>query len=244
MCIKQVPIRLQESDQENVLQSLREIYRSRHPHVTAFHGAAYDGDSIVIAFEYMCHRSVKDVLQKLGRMSEAAVGLCCGHVLSGLVYLHKERHIIHRDIKPSNVLLDAYGCFKISDFGMSKELSDTLSAGQTWVGTSCYMSPERVSGLDYSFNADIWGVGILAFECCQGKGPYASKSAFELLDAIVDGESPSLPPDDFSAEFCEFVALCLTKEHTARPDSIALAGHVFIATHTEFDSAAWLSTIP
>ncbi len=38
-----------------------------------------------------------------------------------------------RDIKPSNVLLNRHGCFKISDFGMSKELSDTLSAGQVWV---------------------------------------------------------------------------------------------------------------
>jgi serine/threonine protein kinase len=37
---------------------------------------------------------------------------------------------LYRDIKPSNVLLNRYGCFKISDFGMSKELSDTLSAGQ------------------------------------------------------------------------------------------------------------------
>jgi len=41
-------------------------HRSRHPNVTAFHGAAYDGHSIVIAFEYMHYRSMKDVLKKLG----------------------------------------------------------------------------------------------------------------------------------------------------------------------------------
>ena len=66
VCIKQVPISLKAADQESVLQSLRDIYRSKHPNVTAFHGAAYDGHSIVIAFEYMHHRSVKDVLKKLG----------------------------------------------------------------------------------------------------------------------------------------------------------------------------------
>ena len=55
------------------------------------------------------------------------------------------------------------------------------------------MSPERVSGLNYSFNADIWGVGILAFECSAGRSPYAAKGTFELLDAIVDGDAPSLP---------------------------------------------------
>ena len=66
VCIKQVPISLKAADQESVLQSLRDIYSSKHPNVTAFHGAAYDGHSIVIAFEYMHHRSVKDVLKKLG----------------------------------------------------------------------------------------------------------------------------------------------------------------------------------
>ena len=53
-----------------------------------------------------------------------------------------------------------------------------LKKKKTWVGTSCYMSPERVSGLNYSFNADIWGVGILAFECCAGRGPYQAHISF------------------------------------------------------------------
>ena len=133
VCLKMVPIALKDADREIVLSQLRELYRSDHPNVTAFHGASYDGHAIVIAVEYMAHRSAKDILRKLGRLSEEVTGYCCGSVMQGLRYLHQDRKIIHRDIKPSNILLNSNGIFKISDFGMSKELEHTISAGQTWV---------------------------------------------------------------------------------------------------------------
>ena len=133
VCLKMVPIALKDADREIVLSQLRELYRSDHPNVTAFHGASYDGHAIVIAVEYMAHRSAKDILRKLGRLSEEVTGYCCSSVMQGLRYLHQDRKIIHRDIKPSNILLNSNGIFKISDFGMSKELEHTISAGQTWV---------------------------------------------------------------------------------------------------------------
>lgn len=105
------------------------------------------------------------------------MGNCALQVVRGLSYLHGDRRIIHRDIKPSNVLVNSQGKFKISDFGMSKELSDTLTAGQTWVGTSSYMSPERVGGMDYSFNADIWSLGDIPWFRDQGLAAMSS-SAF------------------------------------------------------------------
>ena len=53
-------------------------------------------------------------------------------VADALAHAH-DQGVIHRDIKPSNILLNSNGIFKISDFGMSKELEHTISAGQTWV---------------------------------------------------------------------------------------------------------------
>ena len=58
---------------------------------------------------------------------EPILGVMVRPVLGGLVYLHREMHVIHRDIKPSNLLIDAAANVKIADFGVSGEMSCTLS---------------------------------------------------------------------------------------------------------------------
>lgn len=73
-------------------------------------------------------------------------------------YLHNELRVIHRDIKPSNILLNSQGELKISDFGVSGQLTASVSKCQSWVGTVTYMSPERIGGDSYSFQSDIWSV--------------------------------------------------------------------------------------
>jgi serine/threonine protein kinase len=165
-----------------------------------------------------------------------------GQVIAGMVYLHGTRRLIHRDIKPSNVLLNSGGMFKIADFGMSKELSDTMSAGQTWVGTSSYMSPERVMGINYSFNADIWSLGIIVYECCTGQAPFGGAQTYELLDNIVDKEPPALP-EDFSNEARHFVSLCLTKDQESRPGSDQLLQHPFILVNQAAPVVQWLTSL-
>lgn len=61
-------------------------------------------------------------------------------VLQGLMYLHQVRHIIHRDIKPSNLLVNHKGEVKISDFGVSAVLANSMGQRDTFVGTYTYMS--------------------------------------------------------------------------------------------------------
>lgn len=61
-------------------------------------------------------------------------------VLQGLIYLHQVRHIIHRDIKPSNLLINHKGEVKISDFGVSAVLANSMGQRDTFVGTCTYMS--------------------------------------------------------------------------------------------------------
>jgi serine/threonine protein kinase len=82
---------------------------------------------------------------------------CVQHSLLGLVYLRQRRQM-HRDIKPSNIVLNSRGEVKLTDFGISAALDGTLGARDTFVGTACYMSPERIQGNRYSFAADVWSV--------------------------------------------------------------------------------------
>ena len=82
-------------------------------------------------------------------------------MLHGLVYLHKERRTIHRDIKPSNLLVDAAGNVKIADFGVSGELSCTLSKCTSWVGTMHYMARQDTAEI-YPGSRDVPTLGGLA----------------------------------------------------------------------------------
>eukprot|EP00281_Chroomonas_sp_CCMP1168_P032260 CAMPEP_0206253710 /NCGR_PEP_ID=MMETSP0047_2-20121206/23299_1 /ASSEMBLY_ACC=CAM_ASM_000192 /TAXON_ID=195065 /ORGANISM="Chroomonas mesostigmatica_cf, Strain CCMP1168" /LENGTH=290 /DNA_ID=CAMNT_0053679941 /DNA_START=248 /DNA_END=1116 /DNA_ORIENTATION=- len=242
MALKIVPITLKGKDTQKLLQQLKDLYTSHHPNITAFHGAQYDqkGSSILIAFEYCDLKSLKDLLAKVTTLPEDVMGNCTLQVVRGLRYLHAERRIIHRDIKPNNVLVNSKGQFKITDFGMSKELSSTLSAGQTWIGTNSYMSPERVGGLDYTFNADVWSLGLLVYQCCTALPPYLGTNTFELLDQIVDGTPPCLPKGQFSNEAVDFVSLCLKKSHNERPDCDYLITHPFLKKYRNVNVADWL----
>ena len=95
-------------------------------------------------------------------------------MLQGLDYL-SEKKIIHRDIKPSNILLNRNGEAKISDFGLSKQMTASIQAFHSFQGTYLYMSPERLKTDDYGFDSDIWSLGLSIAECAIGKFPYSLK---------------------------------------------------------------------
>ncbi len=60
------------------------------------------------------------------------------------------------------------GWVKLADFGIAKELANTAGVAHTFVGTATYMSPERATGQDYSYQADIWSVGMVVYEIATG----------------------------------------------------------------------------
>ena len=174
------------------------------------------------------------------------VGFVSGRILDGLVYLHRERKQIHRDVKPSNILLNSRGEVKICDFGMSTQLQNTLDPANTWVGSTTYMSPERISGLQYIWNSDIWSLGISLVEIATGKFPYQQDHGelelVDLLDRIVDMEPPKLP-ETFSADFRDFIALTLVKRVEERPHAEMLVGHPFVIRCQLADISEWMTAV-
>ena len=79
-------------------------------------------------------------------------------MVSGLVYLHRELRVVHRDMKPSNLLLDSDGIMKISDFGVSGQLANSVSQCVSWVRPAEGFAVERLAvkprirGRDASLN--------------------------------------------------------------------------------------------
>ncbi|CAM9736315.1 unnamed protein product [Discosporangium mesarthrocarpum] len=114
---------------------------------------------VCIVLEYMDSGTLQQFIRRGQALSEPCLAVVVRAVLRGLLELH-ERSELHRDIKPSNILLDSWGCVKISDFGLSRRL-DTASLAETWVGTYLYMSPERINQEPYSYPSDIWSLGLV-----------------------------------------------------------------------------------
>jgi serine/threonine protein kinase len=95
------------------------------------------------------------------------------------------------DIKPSNILFNSKGQVKICDFGVSGELINSIA--DTFVGTSTYMSPERIQGAQYTVKSDVWSLGISLIELALGRFPFADDHAGSDDSDLSDFEGTLSP---------------------------------------------------
>jgi serine/threonine protein kinase len=164
--------------------------------------------------------SLEDIYKTVGKIPESVLSEITCQVLQGLVYL-KNKKIIHRDIKPSNILLNKRGKAKISDFGMSKKLTTSITCFNTFKGTFHYMSPERIQGESHSFDSDIWSLGLTIAECCFGKLPFAESKQVEVDMWEVLSWAQEFPENMkkqvCSEEFKEFCNKCVETNPEDRP---------------------------
>jgi len=236
---------LENSDEflQKRLVELKTLMASDHPNIVGFYGAFYNDGVLSFVLEYMDRGTLADLLARVRQIPMPSLGRLTHDLLQGLHYIHKRLHLIHRDLKPQNILLNGEGQIKITDFGVSGELSHTASFAKTFVGTIKYMSPARLQGEKHSAKSDVWSFGIVVLECALGAHPYGpddGKTFFSRLTEIAHKPAPRADPTQFPPEFCSFIETCLQKEEAKLPEAGALLEHAWILRYKLDSVATWL----
>jgi serine/threonine protein kinase len=152
--------------------------------ILGIRGAWYHEGRIGIIIEYMDRGSLEFLENPRVKLDEQCIAGIVYQILWGLAFLHFDSRL-HRDVKPANVLLNSQGQVKVSDFGISCALENTLNSGSS-VGSFKYMSLERLRSEKYDSSSDIWSVGVMVIQLWTKIYPfyYAASGPIELLTEL------------------------------------------------------------
>jgi serine/threonine-protein kinase len=166
-------------------------------------GLDEDTDQHFIVMEYIEGQSGAEILRSRGWLPADETVPIIVAACAGLDYAHR-KGVVHRDVKPGNILRANDHRVKLADFGIAKatEQSSITQVGSV-LGTAAYLAPEQGRGEEAGPPADIYALGVVAYQLLSGRLPFEGKSLTELaikqqneqpepLDKLVAGVSPEL----------------------------------------------------
>ena len=171
--------------------------RLRHPNIVQIYSVGAHGEIPFFAMEHVHGENLETIIKKQGPLS---IGNAIGYVTQiarAIDYAHK-KGVIHRDIKPANILVEPSGRLLVTDFGVSKMLSEEATQDTVgFIGTPQYMSPEQCGQGTLDHRTDIYSLGAVLFEMLTGQAAFSSDSPAE----IIKKQLFDMP--EFPAEFRE-----------------------------------------
>jgi serine/threonine-protein kinase len=153
----------------------------------------FNGRQAVI-MQYVQGKSLRSLLDKQKRLGPNLTVHIGTSVASALDEAHREG-LIHRDVKPGNILITPDGKVLLADFGIAKALDSSeadLTNDNIMMGTAKYLSPEQVRGKPLDGRADLYGLGLVLYECLAGRVPFVGESDADTALARLQREPTDL----------------------------------------------------
>src|SRR5688572_14746219 len=182
-----------EPDQlERFRREARAVAQLSHPNVVAVIDAGDDKGHPYIVFEYVEGETLKQRIDRLGRLPLDEAAAYSIEIGRGLQAAHLAQ-MVHRDVKPQNVLIDAEGRAKVTDFGIALSMeADGLTKTGRVLGTTDYVSPEQAMGRDVDARSDIYSLGILLYEMLIGEVPFKAETLVGVAMKHVNEPLPEV----------------------------------------------------
>ena len=206
---------------ERFRREAKTIAKLEHPNIVPIY--AYDIEQAEgipwMAMRLIAGGSLSQILKRERMARSRAVAILRG-VADALDHAHGNG-IVHRDVKPQNVLLDESGRVYLADFGIARilEAKDGLTATGMITGTPQYMAPEQATGKRVGPPADVYALGIVAYELFTGHVPFSADTPVAILMKHVQDPLPLPPADTVPESLLRAVLKCTAKSPEDRWES-------------------------
>src|SRR6516162_3409909 len=201
-----------------------------HPHIVRIHDFVHDERSGCISMEYVDGETLSNLrAEREHQVFEPdEIAGWVSQLCEALDYAHNHAKVIHRDLKPANLMVNQRGDLKITDFGIARSLTDSVSRltmehGRS--GTLVYMSPQQLNGERCTHLDDIYSLGASVYELLRSKPPfYSGNIDRQICERVAPSMTerrkeldiePALVPPIWE----DAVAGCLAKDQSRRPQS-------------------------
>jgi tetratricopeptide (TPR) repeat protein len=166
----------------------------QHAHILPVLSAGARSGLLYYVTPYIAGESLRQRLELDGALPMDATVRLLREVADALAFAHAFG-VVHRDLKPENIFLQ-HGHAILADFGIARAVEQaTGTAGErltlagTGLGTIGYMAPEQLAGEpDVDARADIYAMGVVAYEMIAGHAPFPGRSGSKLVIAHMTEE--------------------------------------------------------
>ena len=183
-----------------------------------------------VTMERLHGETLAEHLARRGALPPAEVATIVTAVAEALAAAH-DAGVVHRDLKPHNVFLteatDAGPArIVIMDFGLARQDGDDRASATDFAGTPAYMAPEQLTSRTVTTAADVYALGVVAFELLTGALPFAGETPIATALSRLQREPPPLRthggPDEPGWD--RLIAACLAVDPADRPSAASVPG--------------------